>query len=140
MDEGNPLNSLVVGFGSGAAYVQTQVQVYQAPDGRKIMEFTTLSDSGKLPGAAPTLGAGAVLQGGVTAGMAVANATAAGVKTYRSDVARMAADRRRSNGTLLIGVFCPTGLDQAGPGAQGKRVYDAEHTKCWRAMLTVFAG
>jgi hypothetical protein len=37
------------------------------------------------------LGAGAVAQGGVTAGMAAANATVSSVKTYKSDVARMAA-------------------------------------------------
>ena len=91
VDEGNPLHRLVVGFGTGSSAVQTQVQVYQAPEGRKLLEFTTQSDSGKLPGVAPTLGAGAAAQGGVTAGMAVANATVSGVKTYNSDVARMAA-------------------------------------------------
>ena len=44
-----------------------------------------------MPGAAPTLGAGAAVQGGVTAGMVVANTAISGVKTYNSDVARMAA-------------------------------------------------
>ena len=56
-----------------------------------MLEFTTHSDSGTLPGAAPMLGAGAAVQGGVTAGMLVANASVSGVKTYKSDVARMAA-------------------------------------------------
>ena len=37
-------------------------------EGRKLLEFTTQSDSGKLPGAAPTLRVGAVAQGGVTQG------------------------------------------------------------------------
>jgi hypothetical protein len=83
VDEGNPLHRLVVGFGTGGSAVQTQVQAYQGPEARKLLEFTTQSDSSKLPGAAPTLGAGAVAQGGVTA--------VSGVKTYRSDVARMAA-------------------------------------------------
>jgi uncharacterized protein DUF4410 len=91
VDEGNPLHRLVVGFGSGASTIQTRVQVYQAPEARKLLEFTTQSDSGKLPGAAPVLGAGAVVQGGVTAGMVAANAAVSGVKTYKSDVARMAA-------------------------------------------------
>jgi hypothetical protein len=91
VDEGNPLHRLVVGFGTGGSAVQTQVQAYQGPEARKLLEFATQSDSSKLPGAAPTLGAGAVAQGGVTAGMAVANAAVSGVKTYRSDVARMAA-------------------------------------------------
>jgi uncharacterized protein DUF4410 len=92
VDEGNPLHSLVIGFGSGASSVQTQVQVYQAPKARKIMEFTTQSDSSKMPGAATTMAAGAAVAGGVTAGMVAANAAASGVKTYKSDVARMAAD------------------------------------------------
>ena len=91
VDEGNPLQRLVVGFGTGASTVQTRVQLYQAPEARKLMEFTTQADSGKMPGAGPTLGAGAAAQGGVTAGMVVANAAVSGVKTYKSDVARMAA-------------------------------------------------
>jgi hypothetical protein len=91
VDEGNPLQRLVIGFGTGASAIQTQVQLYQTPEARKLLEFTTQSESGKLPGAAPLLGAGAVVQGGVTAGMAVANAAVSGVKTYKSDVARMAA-------------------------------------------------
>jgi hypothetical protein len=71
--------------------VESQVYVSQGDDARKLLEFATQSNSGKLPGAAPMLGAGAVAQGGVTAGMVVANATVSGVKTYKSDVARMAA-------------------------------------------------
>lgn len=91
VDEGNPLRRLVIGFGKGASAVQTQVQVYQGQEARKLLEFTTESDSGKMPGAAPSLGVGAAAQGGVTVGMAVANAASSGVKTYKSDVARMAA-------------------------------------------------
>ena len=91
VDEGNPLSRLVIGFGTGSSLVESQVQVYQGKEARKLMEFTTQSDSGSLPGAAPMLGAGAVVQGGITAGMVVANATVSGVKTYNSDVARMAA-------------------------------------------------
>ena len=92
VDEGSPLQRLVVGFGNGASGVTTQVEVHQAPRSRAVLEFTTRSDSGKLPGAAPLLGAGAVVQGGVTAGMVVGNAAVSGVKTYKSDVARMAAE------------------------------------------------
>ncbi len=91
VDEGNPLHRLVIGFGSGASSVQSEVQVYQGQDKRKLLDFTTQSDSGIMPGAAPMLGAGAAVQGGVTAGMVVANAAMSGVKTYKSDVARMAA-------------------------------------------------
>jgi len=105
VDEGNPLRSLVIGFGNGASSVQTQVQVYQGPDARKIMEFTTQSDSSKMPGAAATMAAGAAVSGGVTAGMVAANAAASGVKTYKSDVARMAADSGDQVARYLSEVF-----------------------------------
>lgn len=62
-----------------------------SPLHRLVLEFSTRSDSGMMPGAAPTLGAGAAVQGGVTAGMVVANAAVSGVETYNSEVARMAA-------------------------------------------------
>lgn len=91
VDEGNPLHRLVIGFGSGLSTVESQVHVYQGDEARKLLEFTTHSDSGMTPGAAPTMGAGAVAAGGVTTGMVAANAAVSGVKTYKSDVARMAA-------------------------------------------------
>ena len=91
VDEGSPLRRLVIGFGSGNSTVESRAQVYQGGSSRKVLEFTTHSDSGSLPGAAPMLGAGAAVQGGVTAGMVVANTAVSGVKTYKSDVARMAA-------------------------------------------------
>jgi hypothetical protein len=91
VDEGNPLSRLVIGFGTGSSTVQSQVQVYQGKEARMLMEFTTQSDSSSMPGAAPMLGAGAIVQGGVSAGMVAANAAVSGVKIYKSDVARMAA-------------------------------------------------
>lgn len=91
VDEGNPLRRLVIGFGTGASTVESRAQVYQGRSPRRLLEFTTHSGSGSLPGAAPMLGAGAAVQGGVTAGMVVANTAVSGVKTYKSDVARMAA-------------------------------------------------
>lgn len=123
VDEGNPLHRLVIGFGTGGSAVQTQVQVYQAPEARKLLEFTTESDSGKLPGAAPTLGAGAVAQGGVTAGMAVANATASGVKTYSSDVARMAAASGDQVARYLSEFFAKQGWIRADQVRKARIVY-----------------
>jgi len=90
VNEGNKLHRVVVGFGSGASTVDTQVQVYQGTERRKLLEFATHSNSGNLPGAAPMLGAGAAVQGGVTAGMVIGNAALTGVKAYRSEVERMA--------------------------------------------------
>jgi hypothetical protein len=123
VDEGNPLRRLVVGFGSGASTIQTQVQVYQAPEARKLLEFTTQSDSGKLPGAAPMLGAGAVAQGGVTAGMTVANAAVSGVKTYKSDVARMAAASGDQAARYLSEFFAAQGWIEPDKVRKARRVY-----------------
>jgi hypothetical protein len=91
VDEGSPLKRLVIGFGSGTSVVQTRAQVYQGAEARKVLEIATHADSGMLPGAAATMGAGAAVQGGLTAGMVVANAAVSSVKTYKSGVARMAA-------------------------------------------------
>jgi hypothetical protein len=87
VDEGNRLRRLVVGFGAGGATLDSQVLVYQATarGDDKLLEFTTHADSGKMPGAAATMGAGAAAQGGVTAGMAAANVAVGGVKAYRSE-------------------------------------------------------
>ena len=51
IDQGNPLRRLVIGFGSGASRFETFVGVYGGPERRKLLEFTTLADSGSLPGA-----------------------------------------------------------------------------------------
>ena len=123
VDEGNPLHRLVIGFGTGASAVQTQVQVYQAPQARKLLDFTTQSESGALPGAAPMLGAGAVAQGGVTAGMVVANATVTGVKTYKSDVARMAAASGDQVARYLSEFFAEQGWIRPDQVRKARRVY-----------------
>ena len=109
VDEGSPLQRLVIGFGKGASAVNTRVQVYQAPETRKLLEFTTSSESGKAPGAATAMAAGAAVQGGVTAGMTVANAAVSGVKTYKSDVARMAAESGDQAARYLSEFFAAQG-------------------------------
>ncbi len=91
VDEGNRLKRLVVGFGVGASRVDTEAHAYYGPERRKLLDFGTHSDSGKMPGAAATMGAGAVVQGGVTAGMAATAAGAGAVKEYHSEIERMAA-------------------------------------------------
>ena len=123
VDEGNPLHRLVIGFGTGGSSVQTRVQVYQAPESHRLLEFTTQSESSSLPGAAPMLGAGAVAQGGVTAGMAVANATVSGVKTYKSDVARMAAASGDQVARYLSEFFAAQGWIEPDKVRKARRVY-----------------
>lgn len=123
VDEGNPLRRLVIGFGTGASTVQTQVQVYQGQEARKLMEFTTQADSSKMPGAATTLGVGAAAQGGVTAGMVVANAAVSGVKTYKSDVARMAAASGDQAARYLSEFFAKQGWIRADQVRKARIVY-----------------
>jgi uncharacterized protein DUF4410 len=123
VDEGNPLHRLVIGFGTGGSSVQTRVQVYQAPKADRLLEFTTQSESSKLPGAAPTLAAGAAVQGGVTAGMTVANAAVSGVKTYKSDVARMAAASGDQAARYLSEFFATQGWIEPGKVRKARRAY-----------------
>ena len=91
VDEGDKLRRLVIGFGSGGSRVDTRVQLYHGQDRAKLMEFTTHSNSSRMPGAAATMGAGAAISGGVTAGATLGTAVISGLKSYRSDVERMAA-------------------------------------------------
>jgi Domain of unknown function (DUF4410) len=72
VDEGDRLRRLVIGFGSGGSRVDTRVQLYRGIDRAMLMEFTTHSNSSKMPGAAATVGAGAAISGGVTAGRRLA--------------------------------------------------------------------
>jgi hypothetical protein len=123
VDEGNPLHRLAIGFGTGASAVQTQVQVYQAPESRKLLGFTTQSDSSSMPGAAATMGAGAVVGGGVSAGMVAANAAVSGVKTYNSDVARMAADSGDQVARYLSEFFAKQGWIRADQVRKARRIY-----------------
>ncbi len=90
VDKGNQLERLVIGFGMGASRVDADVQVYYGMEREKLLDFRTHADSGKLPGAAATMGAGAVVAGGITAGMAAASAAEGTVKEYKSEVERMA--------------------------------------------------
>ncbi len=91
IDEGNRLGRLVIGFGVGASRVDMEVHTYYGPRRRDLLDFRTHSDSGSLPGAAAAMDAGAAIQGGVTAGMAVAGAAEGAFKEYHSEVERMAA-------------------------------------------------
>jgi hypothetical protein len=123
VDEGNPLSRLVVGFGTGSSVVQARAQLYQAPEARKLLDFTTESDSGNLPGAAPALGAGAVAAGGVTAGMVLANAAMSGVRVYKSDIARMAAASGDQVARYLSEFFAKQGWIRADQVRKARMVY-----------------
>ena len=106
VDEGNRLHRLVIGFGAGQSVVEARVKVASYSQGsyRSVLEFATHADSGAMPGAAVTMGAGAAAQGGATAGMVVANAAVGGVKTYRSTV-EAAAGRSADQAVAYLSEF-----------------------------------
>lgn len=111
VDEGNRLRRLVIGFGAGASKVDSQVEVYRVTNGarEKILEFKTHADSGKMPGAAVTMGAGAAAQGGATAAMMAANAGIGGVKTYTSQVDSLTGQTADQIGAYMAQYFAQQG-------------------------------
>jgi hypothetical protein len=111
INQGNRAQRLVIGLGAGQATVDTQVYVRQRMrhGWKDVVDFTTHADSGAMPGAAITMGAGAAASGGVTAGMAAANAGLSGVKAYRSQVDQMAGRSANRAADTLSQVFAQQG-------------------------------
>jgi hypothetical protein len=97
--EGNKTKRVLIGFGKGASDVQAHVTVSLAPSAAEqqpvvLLEFNAKSQSGKKPGAAATVGAGAATLGTASAGSAAAGVAAGGVldkaATVQADASRMA--------------------------------------------------
>jgi len=87
-DEGNRARRLVIGFGAGASKLETQVTVSQvsaAGVANQVLSFKTHADSGKIPGAAVTMGAGAAAQGA-----SAATAVTGAAKAYGSMLSTLA--------------------------------------------------
>ena len=113
VDQGNPLRRLLFGFGSGASKVETRVEVYHRTEGRPLLAFTTRSDSGKLPGTAATVPAGAAVQGGVSAGLIASGAIGTGFEAYRTDVVQMARSSAEQSVRYLSEYFAKQGWIRA---------------------------
>jgi Domain of unknown function (DUF4410) len=109
IDQGNPMRRLTIGFGSGAAQVKTNVQVYQGGEQRKLLEFLTTADSGRLPGLATTAPAALAVQGGANLGLVAGSAVGAGFGAHRSDVTRMAASSGEQTVRYLSEFFAKQG-------------------------------
>ncbi len=90
IDQGDTVRRLVFGFGSGASKFESLVSLYHGPEQRKLLEFMAVADSGKLPGVALTLPAGAIIQGGLSAGLLASSAASSGISAYLSEVSKMA--------------------------------------------------
>jgi hypothetical protein len=74
LDEGNQTLRVLVGFGAGASEVRTRLQAWM--DGQLVAEAETDAKSGKKPGVAVTLGAGAAMGTAATAAAVAAGTTA----------------------------------------------------------------
>jgi len=110
INQGNTARRLIIGFGAGAATLDTRVNIYQVANGAaaSLLDFTTHADSGKMPGAAVTMGAGAAAQGGATLGMGAANLGLAGGKTYTSTMGYLA----DSTAKQVVAYFSQYAADQ----------------------------
>lgn len=97
VDEGNKAQRLVIGFGKGQSEVDIRMQLYgygldrlnlREPKPTKLLVFSTHADSGSMPGALVTGGAGAA--SGAAAGAVVgANMAMGAAKSYRSTMEAM---------------------------------------------------
>ena len=88
IDQGAALQRVMIGFGAGKSSLDTNVIVYRVSSGvqRELLAFTTHADSGKIPGTALMLGAGAAATGGVGLIGAAAAGAAVGGKVLLSRV------------------------------------------------------
>jgi hypothetical protein len=87
INQGNRTRRMLIGLGAGKSSISADTQIYYATDRnappRFMMSFTGQADSGHLPGAAETLGAGAAAQS-VGRSEVLTGATHAGAETRRS--------------------------------------------------------
>ena len=86
IDQGNKSKRILIGFGRGASDIKVHVVVSSLYKGQRtvVLEFNLNSKSGKKPGAAATMGAGAIAVGAAAGGVGDKKAT------VESDASRMA--------------------------------------------------
>jgi hypothetical protein len=107
IDQGNRTRRLLIGLGAGKSSVSADTQIYYATatsaPPRFMMSFEGVADSGRMPGAAETMGAGAAAQS-VGRSAALTGAAHAGAETRRStDTAE--ADKLADGIALKVGQF-----------------------------------
>jgi hypothetical protein len=94
VDEGNRFSRVALGLGAGESRLDTEVHVYRVVNGEKaeVLTFTTHADSGKMPGVVPSLGAGELVLGPITAISAIEDAVSSGQKIYISQIDYLASE------------------------------------------------
>lgn len=87
IDEGNQTERVIIGFGLGRSNVKTSVQVYDVTgqDRRAVEKFTTDAKSGRKPGMATFVGAGA-LMGHAAVSTVVSGGVSAASEKFSADV------------------------------------------------------
>jgi hypothetical protein len=86
IDQGNRTRRILIGLGAGKSSIGADAQIYrltQTAPPRFMMAFEGKADSGRMPGAAETMGAGAAAQRLGTSA-ALTGATHAGAETRRA--------------------------------------------------------
>jgi hypothetical protein len=86
IDQGNRTRRVLIGLGAGKSTVSADAQLYYAVGDaapRFVSAFEGQADSGRAPGAAETMGAGAVAQRAGTSAV-LTGATHAGAETRRT--------------------------------------------------------
>jgi hypothetical protein len=114
-DEGNRARRLIIGFGAGASKLETQVTVSNVTAGgtlNQLLSFQTYADSGKMPGAAVTMGAGAAAQG--------ASAATGAAKTYGSMLSTLADKTSKQINAYLSQYFASQGWISPDQAQQAK--------------------
>jgi hypothetical protein len=109
IDEGNPLQRLLVGFGSGASIMTVRSQVFRPAQRQMLLEFTTRADSGRMPGAAATVPATAAMPFTMGLGMTAGSAVASGVSANGATIGHMAASSAEQSVRFLSEFFARQG-------------------------------
>lgn len=110
IDEGSRAARITIGLGAGRSGVRTAVQVVQVADaGRRVVDqFEIEAQSGRRPGAAETLGAGAAA-GTLATAAVVTTAAAVGSETFGDDVDADAKRTADKVATMLSDFFAQQG-------------------------------
>ncbi len=114
IDEGSPLQRLLVGFGSGASTMTVRAQIFRPAERRMLLEFTTRADSGRMPGAAATVPATVAMPFTVGLGVTAGSAVASGLNANAATINHMAASSADQSVRFLSEFFARQGwLGQA---------------------------
>jgi hypothetical protein len=113
IDEGNQTERVVIGLGLGRTDVKTMTQVYEQQNGANILvnQFGINAESGAKPGAAETMGAGAI-GGHLVVSAVVSSGVAVGSETFSANVDADADRTAKKIATQLKDLFLTEGWIQ----------------------------